>query len=66
MKKKVTYDDLEELYADVCKIRVDLKLYIESPQCFTCLYLEKLIRRLFEVENKIDFLQEFTGNEGKK
>ena len=59
--KKIKYDDLEDLYLSVLKVREKLQLYKEmSPQCFTPDYLDTLIKRMYEIENKIDVLQNYT------
>ena len=63
--KKINYDDLEDLYGSVMRVRTNLELYIEmTPQCFTPDYLNTLVKRMFEIENKIDLLQNFS--EGAK
>jgi hypothetical protein len=59
--KKIKYDDLEDLYLSIHNVREKLQLYREmSPECFTPGYLDALIKRMFEIENKIDVLQNYT------
>jgi protein associated with RNAse G/E len=59
--KKIKYEDLEDVYLSVLQVRNNLELYIEmTPQCFTPDYLNTLVRRMFEIENKIDLLQNFS------